>query len=179
MNKKVKTAILLDRDGVISQERDDYVKSVEEFQFIDGALEGVRVLARLNFPVVVITNQSVVGRGIISKTKLDEIHSHMRSKIREGGGRLDAIFYCPHRPSQNCKCRKPETELFEKAANQFGFYLSESWFIGDKSIDEEAGKKVGCRTLRIPTNTPGAFLRAAQYIANHYKLQKAEDRVAQ
>ena len=154
---------------MICIERPDYVKSSSELEFIDGALEGIRILAELQLPIGVITNQSVVGRRIISEDELSNIHSHLVDEVRATGGRIDAVFYCPHTPEDNCQCRKPSIGLFERASLQLGISLKESWFIGDKMIDEEAGNRARCKTLRIETNTPYALLSAAEFITNHYQ----------
>jgi histidinol-phosphate phosphatase family protein len=154
---------------VICLERPDYVKTTHEFEFINGALEGIRILATLELPIGVITNQSVVGRRIISENELNYIHSHMVDEVRAAGGRIDAVFYCPHTPEDSCHCRKPSIGLFERASLQLGISLKESWFVGDKIIDEEAGNRAGCKTLRIEPNRPNALLSAAKFIINHHQ----------
>ncbi len=154
---------------MICLERPDYVKNTNELEFINGALEGIRILARLQLPIGVITNQSVVGRRIISEDELNHIHSHMVDEVRAAGGRIDAVFCCPHTPEDNCRCRKPSIGLFEQAALQLGISLKESWFVGDKTIDEQAGNRAGCKTLRIEPNRSDALLTAARFIANHYQ----------
>jgi histidinol-phosphate phosphatase family protein len=153
---------------VICLERPDYVKNIEELEFIGGALEGIRILTKLQLPIGLITNQSVVGRRIISENELDHIHSHLVDQVRAAGGRIDAVFYCPHTREDNCHCRKPSIGLFEQASRQLGISLKESWFVGDKIIDEEAGSRAGCKTLRIETNRSDALLDAARTITNHY-----------
>ena len=161
---KSKVAVFLDRDGVICRERDDYVKSIEEFEFLQGALEAIRILTDLKLPIVIVTNQSLIGRGIISDTKLHEIHDFMLRVISRNGGRIAGVFYCPHKSGDGCRCRKPSPGLLEDAAQQFGVLLKDSWFVGDKLTDEQAGQSAGCKTLRIPTNRSGALLRAAGFI---------------
>lgn len=165
---ELKSAVFLDRDGVICRERADYVKSVEEFEFLPGALDAVRILTSLRLPIVVITNQSLVGRGIVSDAKLRQIHRHMVSAISRHGGEITGVLYCPHRPTDGCGCRKPKPGLFDKASKRFGILVQGSWFIGNQLTDEEAGKSVGCRTVIIPTNSPTAFLEAAKFVASHY-----------
>ena len=161
---KSKVAVFLDRDGVICRERDDYVKSIEEFEFLQGALEAIRILTDLKLPIVIVTNQSLIGRGIISDAKLREIHDFMLRVISRNGGRIAGVFYCPHKSGDGCRCRKPSPGLLEEAAREFGLRLNESWFVGDKLTDELAGQSAGCKTLRIPTNRSSALLRAAGFI---------------
>jgi D-glycero-D-manno-heptose 1,7-bisphosphate phosphatase len=161
-------AVFLDRDGVINFARKDYVKSTEEFVFIPGALEGLRNLATLNFPIIVVTNQSVVGRGIITGEKLDRINEHMIETVKRNGGRIDRVFSCPHKPEEDCDCRKPATGLFTKATKVFPISLSDSWLIGDAETDRVAGESVGCKTLMIQSNTENALRMAVQRILREH-----------
>jgi histidinol-phosphate phosphatase family protein len=161
-------AIFLDRDGVINFERKDYVKSTEEFVFIPGALEGLRDLATLNCPIIVVTNQSVVGRGIITNEKLKRINEHMVRNVKENGGRIDRVLSCLHKPEENCDCRKPATGLFKKATKEFPISLSDSWLIGDAETDRVAGETVGCKTIMIQSNTENALKMAAQLIMGEH-----------
>ncbi|MDG6908089.1 MAG: HAD family hydrolase, partial [Nitrososphaerota archaeon] len=151
----------------------DYVKSISEFKFIEGSLEALRRLSKFGYPIIVITNQSVVGRGIISEADLIKIHSYMSSRVREEGSEIQAIFYCPHRPDQNCECRKPKTLLFKQAEEKFQISLKDSWFIGDKPSDEEAGRAAGCKTVIVDSNKPNALLGAASRIVSQYQEKVA------
>jgi histidinol-phosphate phosphatase family protein len=163
-------AVFLDRDGVINFARKDYVKSTEEFVFIPGALEALRELATLNYPIIVVTNQSVVGRGIITDEKLGRINEHMIGNVRENGGRIDRVFSCVHKPEEHCDCRKPATGLFNKATEVFPISLSDSWLIGDAETDRIAGEKVGCKTILIQSNTTNALKMAAQHILREHSF---------
>jgi histidinol-phosphate phosphatase family protein len=147
-------AFLSDRDGVLDFERSDYVKSIAELKFIPGAFKQVSELAK-EFPfLIIITNQSVVGRGLTTEDTLKRINQVLVDKfLEETGRKIDGIYYCPHKPEDNCKCRKPRTELFERAAKDFNLDLSKSVFIGDKSTDEEAARRAGCGFIRVKTNT--------------------------
>lgn len=147
-------ALFVDRDGVLDFERSDYVKSIEELKMVPGACEKISRYAA-DYPLIImITNQSVVGRGIISHEELKEINETVRSQFFNRAGRkIDAIYYCPHRPEENCNCRKPRTLLFQKAANDFDLDLGKCVFIGDKETDEEAARRIGCGFIRVKTNT--------------------------
>ncbi len=146
-----KAAVFLDRDGVINRDRPDYVKSWEEFEFLPGALEAFRVLAAGPHKVVVISNQSSIGRGLVSRETVDEIHARMTEAVRRSGGRIDAIYYCPHRPDENCPCRKPQPGLILKAARELDIDLTGSWLVGDDLRDLEAAVAAGVRPVLVRT----------------------------
>lgn len=137
----MKPAIFLDRDGVINENRSDYVKSWEEFTFLPGSLEALKQLASSPWLVVIITNQSVVGREIITMHQLDAIHSKMLQAIHAAGGRIDAIYTCPHAPSTRCACRKPSPDLLLRASKDLNINLLNSMFIGDSLSDIEAARR--------------------------------------
>ncbi len=140
---RVRRAFFLDRDGVINVHRDDYVKSVEEFVLLPDAPRAIRLLNENGWLVVVVTNQSAVGKGIITEDRLREIHAHMLSLLEKEGARVDAIYYCPHRPDDGCPCRKPEPGMLLRAARDLGIDLSRSVMVGDMDTDIEAGKRAG------------------------------------
>ena len=133
-----KQAVFLDRDGVINMDRPDFVKSWEEFEFLPGSLEALAALAGTSYKIVVITNQSGVGRGLLTQETLDQMHARMAERIRASGGRIDAIYYCPHVPEAGCDCRKPAIGLFVKAARDLDIDLTSSWAIGDRYRDAQA-----------------------------------------
>ncbi len=152
-------AIFLDRDGVINADRADYVKSWEEFKLLPGALEALRELARAQRPVVVITNQSIVGRGLVSYEVAESINWRLLALVAANGGWVDAVVWCPHRPEDHCACRKPETGLFTYAAEALNLDLARSYLIGDAESDIAAGMAAGCKTLLVLTGR-GAAQRA-------------------
>jgi len=145
----VKGAVFLDRDGVINIERPDYVKSWQEFTFIEGSVDALSTLRNLELPVFVVTNQSAVNRGLLTREVLEEINGNMKDEIERHGGRIDRIFYCPHRPDEDCDCRKPRTGLFIQAASQFGISLRQSYMIGNSPQDAFAATSVGCLPVMI------------------------------
>jgi len=144
--------VFLDRDGVINKNRNDYVKTWDEFEFLPNVKKGIKLLNDSGFRVIIITNQSVVGRGIITEKALNEIHEKMLKELNECGCRIEKIYYCPHAPSDNCDCRKPKPGMLLKAADDFDLDLKECHFIGDSKTDEEAGKTVGCKTYLVSEN---------------------------
>lgn len=145
-------AVFLDRDGVINFDRPDYVKSVKELKIIDGVFEAIKILNNANFKVIIISNQSAINRGTTSKHDVDEINELILRKCVENSCKIDAIYYCPHRPDENCGCRKPKPGLIMKAASEHNININSSWLIGDKETDILAGKAAGCKTKRITTN---------------------------
>ena len=106
----------------------------------------------MGFRLVIVTNQSVVGRGLATDEQMTRIHEKLRSELKRMGCSVDAIYYCPHLPNAGCSCRKPEPGLIMRAARDLGIDVASSWMIGDKEIDLEAAKRAGCRGVRVETN---------------------------
>lgn len=149
-------AVFLDRDGVINAERSDYVKCWQEFRFLPGSLEALRKLASFRVPVFVVTNQSVIGRQIISACDVESIHRHMTEKIARVGLQLREIFICPHHPEQGCTCRKPAPGMLLRAAANYGLNLPHSYFIGDSITDYQAAKRCNCQPILVRSGLQGA-----------------------
>jgi len=144
-------AIFLDRDGVICENSDGYVRSWEEFVWIPGAKKALSRLNSNGYITVVITNQSAAGRGIVSRQTVEEIHQRMEKEITQAGGKVEKIYYCSHKPEDGCNCRKPEPGLLLAAAKDFQLDFKTSYFIGDAITDIEMGHKVGCKTIMVKT----------------------------
>lgn len=145
------TVVFMDRDGVINFNRPDYVKTVDEFEFIPGALEGLARLKAAGMKVVVISNQAGVGRGIIDPAELQRINEKMLEAVRAHAGEIAGVYYCVHRKDEGCDCRKPGIGLLKRAGADFGFSLEGSYFIGDAESDIEAGCAAGCTTVFVLT----------------------------
>jgi D-glycero-D-manno-heptose 1,7-bisphosphate phosphatase len=143
--------VMLDRDGVINRDSDQYIKRVEEWVPLPGSLDAIARLKAGGFAIAVITNQSGVGRGLFDVAELDAIHARMREAVAAAGGTIDSIQYCPHLPSAGCDCRKPGTALLWAAAAELGLPLSGAPFIGDKLSDVEAAIAVGARPMLVGT----------------------------
>jgi len=150
------TVVLLDRDGVINRNRDDYVKTVDEFVFLPGALEGLAKLKEAGITAVVISNQAGVGRGLIEPSVLERISREMLRAVAEHGGEIAGLYYCTHRKDEGCRCRKPEIGLLRKASEDLGFDLADAFLIGDAWSDIEAGHRAGCRTILTLTGKASA-----------------------
>ena len=144
-------AVFLDRDGVINRNRPDYVRRWDQFEFLPGALEAIRNLAREDLSVLVISNQSAVGRGLMSTWDLEEINTHMLEMVSAAGGRIDGAYYCPHSPDEGCLCRKPAPGLFLRAMRHFGVDPGRSCLVGDAVTDLLAAQEVGIPSILVLT----------------------------
>ena len=142
-------AVFFDRDGVINKERKDYVKNILELEIFPETLEVISKLKKSGFLIIVITNQSAINRGLMSHEELKKIHQRIQDNLLEYNCKIDAFYYCPHTPDENCNCRKPNTGLFEDALNDFKIDLSKSWMIGDHEKDILAAKKINCKSILI------------------------------
>jgi D-glycero-D-manno-heptose 1,7-bisphosphate phosphatase len=145
-----KRYVLLDRDGTINEEI-GYVLRPDELRLIPGALGALAELQGLGLGLVVVTNQSPVGRGLISAAELDAVHDRLRELLAEGGVTLDRIEVCPHRPDEGCRCRKPGTLMVERAVRALAFDPREAWVVGDHAADMGLGRAVGARTILLRT----------------------------
>ena len=142
-------AIFLDRDGVINQQKNDYVKKWQEFRFLPGSLEALQRLAQFSCPIVVLTNQSPIGRGLVKAETIAHIHQRMGEVVSAAGGRIDRVFACPHHPDDGCSCRKPRPGLLLQAAEAFNLRLTDCYFVGDSYTDFLAARSVGCKPIMV------------------------------
>lgn len=143
--------IILDRDGVINRDSDEYIKSPEEWIPIDGSLEAIAQLNRNGYRVVVATNQSGIDRGLFSIDTLFEIHKKMYRLLAEVGGTLDGVFFCPHMPKKGCECRKPKPGLLHQIEKRLGVSLQGVPMVGDSLRDLEAARSVGANPVLVRT----------------------------
>lgn len=147
----LRPAIFLDRDGTIIENRDAYVRSWRDVAFVPGALAALAELARWPCAVVIVTNQSAVGRGLLSLDEAQSLDGGVCEIIERAGGRIDASLLCPHHPADGCDCRKPRPGLLLEAARRHDLALEDSWMIGDAWSDLEAGRAAGTRSLLVLT----------------------------
>ena len=157
-------AVFLDRDGVLTRERPDHVKSPQELEILPGIEAPLREIRKRGFRIIIVTNQSVVGRGLTTHHEMSKIHDKLRLELERLGCSIDGIYYCPHRPDEGCDCRKPEPGLILRASSELGIDIERSWMIGDKEMDLEAARRAGCQGIRVPTNGNG-LTEAARHIA--------------
>lgn len=143
--------VILDRDGVINFDSDYFIKSPAEWKPIPGSLEAIAKLTQAGYRVVVATNQSGIGRGLFDMDTLNAINDKMYRATQALGGRIDALFYCPHAASANCNCRKPKPGMFERIASCFNADLSNAWSVGDSLRDLQAAASVGAQPMLVLT----------------------------
>ena len=141
--------IILDRDGVINEDSDDYIKSPDEWVPIDGSLNAIARLSRAGYRVFIATNQSGIARGLFSIETLHDIHQKMLAEIQHLGGTIDAILFCPHGPDDHCECRKPQPGLYLEIGSRTGQSLQDVPIIGDSLRDLEAAKALGARPILV------------------------------
>lgn len=143
--------VILDRDGVINIDKDEFIKSPDEWIAIPKSLEAIALLNSHGFKVAVITNQSGIARGLFDEQTLTAIHQKMQTQVNAVGGVIDAIYYCPHGPDDNCECRKPKPGLFKQCALDNNLRLSNTYSIGDSLRDLQASAAVGAKPLLVKT----------------------------
>ena len=136
--------VILDRDGTINQDSNDYIKSPEEWVALPGAIDAIAKLNHAGWRVVIASNQSGLGRGLFDVATLNQMHDKMNKALANAGGRVDAIFYCPHTPDDHCQCRKPLPGLFEQIGERFNVDLKEVHAVGDSMRDAQAAMASGC-----------------------------------
>jgi D-glycero-D-manno-heptose 1,7-bisphosphate phosphatase len=153
--------VILDRDGTINEDRDDYVKSADEWVPLPGALEAIARLNQGGWHVVIATNQAGIGRGLFDMSALNDMHIKMNSMLAKVGGRVDSVFFCPHTPEDGCDCRKPLPGLFQQIALRYGMKLDSVPIVGDSLRDLQAGVAAGCQPHFVRTGK-GARLAEAE-----------------
>lgn len=140
----LKNVIFLDRDGVINRDSLEYVKSWAEFEFLPLSLAALAALTRAGHTLILITNQSMIGRGMVPLAVLEDMHRRMRAAVADAGGQIFDLFLCPHRPDEGCDCRKPEPGLIFQAKTRHGIDLPRTIMIGDNAKDIQCGTNAGC-----------------------------------
>ena len=145
-------AIFLDRDGVINQERKDYVKKLDEFIILDKTSDAINIIKNHGFLVIIITNQSPINRKLLSVETLNKLHEKLQSYLERYDTSFDGVYFCPHTPSENCECRKPKPGLILQAVIDFQIDLSESYMIGNSETYIHAEKNAGCKGILLKKN---------------------------
>jgi D-glycero-D-manno-heptose 1,7-bisphosphate phosphatase len=140
-------AVFLDRDGTLIEEV-NFLHRIEDLRFFSYTGEAVRRLKENGFLVIVVTNQSGIGRELFDEAAMHSIHDEIQKEV---GGLIDAFYFCPHLPTAGCRCRKPSTGMIESALEKFDIDLAGSWFIGDKALDVETGLRAGTKTALVLT----------------------------
>lgn len=146
-----KRGVFIDRDGVINQYRSDYVRVRDDFAYYDFTEKAFRVLGLIGLPLVVVTNQSGIGRGYTTVEEVEYLNAKLAEDAASWDAPIGAVEYCPHTPDENCPCRKPAPAMFERAARKLGVLCDGSYMIGDAPSDIQAGRSLGMTTLRVRT----------------------------
>lgn len=161
MAKLKNKAVFLDRDGTINREV-DVLRYIKQLRILPGVDRAIKLINKLGFLAIVVTNQPVIARGWRTEKEVDEIHAVLISRLAKKGAKIDAIFYCPHHPNANlkkyrvhCRCRKPNAGMIMKAAKKFGINLRKSFMIGDMTQDILSGKRAGAKTILLKTGFAG------------------------
>jgi D-glycero-D-manno-heptose 1,7-bisphosphate phosphatase len=149
--------VILDRDGTINRDSDEFIKSPEEWIPLPGALEAIARLNRAGWHVVIASNQPGLGRGLFDVVSLNAMHARMHKLLSAVGGRIDAVFYCPHSPDESCPCRKPQPGLFQQIGDRYGIALAGVPVVGDSVRDLQAGTAVGCEPHLVLTGQGAAY----------------------
>jgi D-glycero-D-manno-heptose 1,7-bisphosphate phosphatase len=153
------STIFLDRDGVINENRPDYVKSWSEFCFLAGAKEAIVMLTHAGHRIIVCTNQAGIARGKVSRETVEEIHRHMVAELAKEGGRIERVYCCPHGKDENCLCRKPRPGMLLRARDDLGVDMHDAFFIGDSISDILAALAAGVRPILVLTGLGREHLR--------------------
>lgn len=157
---------LLDRDGTINEEV-DHLDHPDQLVLIPGSARAIRRLADMGLGVVVVTNQAQVGRGLLTEDRLEQIHLRLETELHDSGAEIDAIVFCPHRPEDACRCRKPQPGMALDAAARFGFDLDRSFVVGDHAGDVGMGRAIGATTFLVLTGHGPQELEGAAGLADH------------
>jgi D-glycero-D-manno-heptose 1,7-bisphosphate phosphatase len=142
-------AVFVDRDGVVNSYVHGYVVRRDQLSVLPGAVEAVAALARTQFLVVLVTNQSAINRGLVSADGVEQLHRLLVAQLEAAGGRIDAVYYCPHRPDEGCGCRKPSPGMLHQAGKDLGIDLQDSFLIGDDVSDLAAARAAGCTGILV------------------------------
>lgn len=156
-------AVFLDRDGVLIENRGDYVRHWSHVQFLPKVLEALAGFRHDNFKIIIVTNQSAIGRGLMTFETAQDINNQLIQTIKDGGGWVDGVYMCPHKPEAQCDCRKPQPGLLLQAAQELSLDLGSSWMIGDAWSDVLAGQAAGLSgTIMVRTGRGSAQLLEAR-----------------
>ncbi len=171
-NKGMYPAIFLDRDGVIIENRSAYVRRWSHVTILPRAIDALSGFQREGFKIIIVTNQSAVGRGVITFKDAEMINNRLVKTIKENGGWVDSVFMCPHKPEDNCQCRKPLPGLLLQAARELFLDLSSSWIIGDAWSDLLAGQSAGLEgTIMVRTGRgPSQLLQPQQEVIKPFLI---------
>jgi D-glycero-D-manno-heptose 1,7-bisphosphate phosphatase len=164
---KTRPAVFLDRDGTLIEDT-GYPRDPNRVRLLSGSAEALRVLEAHGLLLVVISNQSGIGRGIIAPAEADAVADRFVECLAEHGASVHASYYCPHAPDEQCPCRKPAPGMLLRAAAEWGIALERSFMVGDKPSDVEAGKRAGCRTIHLTLASKDGYAAGADCTAREW-----------
>ncbi|MFW9902583.1 MAG: D-glycero-alpha-D-manno-heptose-1,7-bisphosphate 7-phosphatase [Candidatus Thorarchaeota archaeon] len=144
-----KKAVILDRDGTLIEDK-NYTYKVEDFELLDGVIEGLKLLQKY-YLFFIVTNQSGIGRGYYSIQDFQNFNNHLINVLKEQNIEIVKTFFCPHVKEENCECRKPKTKFIDDIIKEFNIDINKSWMIGDHPSDIQFGINAGCRTIFLTT----------------------------
>ena len=145
------TLVILDRDGVINEDSDHYIRSPEQWHPVAGSIEAIARLSRAGYRIAVATNQSGLGRGYFSLATLEAIHARLEAQVTRAGGQLSCICFCPHTPADLCDCRKPRPGLVHQIEKKLGCPAAGAWLVGDSLCDMQLALRCGCKPALVRT----------------------------
>lgn len=157
MSEPTPKLVILDRDGVINADRDDYIKTVDEWVPLPGSIEAIAKLSKAGYRIAVATNQSGLARGLFDEVTLANMHNLMCALVEQHGGEIDVICYCPHHPDEDCGCRKPKTGLLEQIGAALNQETTGAWLVGDHEKDMQMALAGGCKPLLVRTGKGAAI----------------------
>ncbi|MEO0367629.1 MAG: D-glycero-beta-D-manno-heptose 1,7-bisphosphate 7-phosphatase [Pseudomonadota bacterium] len=160
--------IILDRDGVINLESKDFIKSPEEWQPLKGSLEAIARLTQAGYDVIIITNQSGIGRGLFSADMLTQIHVRMLDYVQQAGGKIHSILFCPHTPDAECECRKPKAGMYDELARRLGISYNGIYSVGDSIRDLLAAVTAGASPVLVST---GNGKKSSKQLSDYHELK--------
>ena len=140
----------LDRDGTIIEEK-DFIRTADQIEFMPGSIDAIKMLRSLGYKIVVVSNQSGIGRGILTEKMVTEVNASFLRRLEDEDAPADALYFCPHHPDDNCDCRKPKTGMIERAVGELGLDLENAVVIGDKLADVKLGRNIGAKTILVLT----------------------------
>lgn len=163
-NKPVFKAVFIDRDDTITKDS-PYWHKAEELKFLPGAIKALQKLSNTEYKIIIVTNQSGIGRGYFTQKDFEKLTTEMKRILHQHKVRVDNVYYCPHNPDEGCECRKPSVGLLLQAVNEFGISLNDSWMIGDRDTDVIAGREANVKTIKIGKHMPKELKLEPNYYA--------------
>lgn len=171
--KPTEKAVFLDRDSTINDNKDGYIHKIEDFEFLPGVLNALKRLSDSEYRVILVTNQSGIGRGYFTEANYHTLNHWMLGQMKQHGIVIDKVYFCPHHPDNDCECRKPKIGMLLQAVDEFGISLNDSWTVGDKEEDVIFGRNGNVKTIKIGGKmNPGLKLEPHYYVKD---LQEAAE----